>query len=149
MSVDVATRGKAAKTTARRLKLKAARILKILGRDAAELSLVLTGNSEIRELNRRYRHKNEPTDVLSFPLGDHLPGGHALLGDVIISVERAKSQARERGKTMEAELETLLIHGILHLLGYDHEVSPKEARRMRRMERKIEQALCAPHNQQV
>ena len=142
MSVDIVTLGKGKKAAVRKLKKKAARILKLLRQDSAELSLVLAGNREIQKLNRLYRSKNEPTDVLSFPLGKDLPKGEVLLGDVIISVEKAASQARERGGSLEEELETLLIHGILHLLGYDHEVSVKEARRMQRMERKIQLKLC-------
>ena len=106
------------------------------------MSLALVGNREIRKLNRRYRKKDEPTDVLSFPLGSGFPQGETVLGDVIISMETAQKQARERHRTLDAELETLLIHGILHLLGYDHEVSAQEARRMGRMEKKIQRALC-------
>jgi len=149
MSVEVAVLGKAGKASARRLKAKAARVLKILRRDEAELSLALVGNVEIQELNRRYRRKNEATDVLSFPLGDTPAQGPAILGDVIISVEKARSQARDRGRTLEEELETLLIHGILHLLGYDHEISPKEARRMQRMEKRVRRSLCRPRVKQV
>lgn len=141
MSVDIVTLGKGKKPGARKLKEKAARILNLLHRDPAELSLALVGNREIQKLNRRYRGKNEPTDVLSFPLGEDLPKGEMLLGDVIISVEKAASQARERGGRLEEELETLLIHGILHLIGYDHEVSVKEAHRMQRMEKKIQRML--------
>jgi len=101
-------------------------------------------NREIQKLNFRYRNKNEPTDVLSFPLEANVSKGKKLLGDVVISVDQAEKQAKEEKKTLERELETLLIHGILHLLGYDHEVSPKEARRMHRMEKRIEGALCDP-----
>ena len=146
MSVDIVTLGKGKQAAVRKLKKKAARILKLLRQDSAELSLVLVGNREIQKLNRLYRSKNEPTDVLSFPLGKDLPKGEVLLGDVIISVEKAASQARERGGSLEEELETLLIHGIRHLLGYDHEVSVKEARRMQRMERKVQRKLCESGN---
>ena len=97
---------------------------------------------EIQKLNARYRHKNEPSDVLSFPSGGVLPEGMRLLGDVVISVEQAEKQARERGKTLMEEMESLLIHGILHLLGYDHERSQRDAKIMRGMERKIRRALC-------
>ena len=116
--------------------------MRILRQDQAELSLALVGNREIRKLNQRYRHKDEPTDVLSFPTGADLPQREPVLGDVIISIEKAQSQAREHHRTLDGELETLLIHGILHLLGYDHEVSAQEARRMQRMEKKVQRALC-------
>ena len=144
MAVDIVTLGKGKKVSSRRLKSKAIRILKLLKENQSELSLALVGNREIRKLNSQYRNKNEPTDVLSFPLGEDLPKGKKLLGDVVISVEQAEKQAEEGKKTLEKELEFLLIHGILHLLGYDHEVSPKEASRMHRMEKRIQRALCDP-----
>ena len=87
--------------------------------------MVLTTDEHIRELNHRYRDLDEATDVLSFsqledgeaPLGDYEEG---LLGDVVISVETAKRQAKAAKKTMQQEVEWLLAHGVLHLLGYDH-----------------------------
>lgn len=93
----------------------------------------------IHELNRRYRHKDRPTDVLSFPLADECCP--TLLGDVVISVDTARRQARQRKRAFAAELRALLIHGILHLLGYDHEVSDSEAVRMRRKERELKAVL--------
>ena len=123
------------------LKKTARRILAILDCADCELSLSLVGNQEIQKLNARYRHKNEPTDVLSFPLDGPFPAGVQLLGDVVIAVERAKEQARERKKTLSQEMESLLVHGVLHLLGYDHERSKKEARIMRGLERKIARSL--------
>jgi len=144
MSVDIVTLSKGKKVSSRRLKSKAIRILKLLKENQSELSLALVSNREIRKLNSQYRNKNEPTDVLSFSLEEDLPKGKKLLGDVVISVEQAEKQAKEGMKTLEKELEVLLIHGILHLLGYDHEVSHNEARRMHRMEKRIEWALCDP-----
>ena len=93
----------------------------------------------IRELNRQYRHKNRPTDVLSFPLADERCP--TLLGDVVISIDTARRQARQRKRAFADELRALLIHGILHLLGYDHEVSDSEAVRMRRKERELKALL--------
>ncbi len=144
MAVDIVTLSKGKKVSSRRLKSTAVRILKLLKENRSELSLALVGNREIRKLNSQYRNKNEPTDVLSFPLEQDLPKGKKLLGDVVISVEQAEKQAEEGKKTLEKELEFLLIHGILHLLGYDHEVSPNEASRMHRMEKRIQRALCDP-----
>jgi probable rRNA maturation factor len=95
---------------------------------------------EIHTLNRQYRGKDKPTDVLSFPLADELQP--LLLGDVVISVETAARQAQQRGHALRGELQTLLIHGILHLLGYDHEVSRSEAIRMRRKEREVKAVLA-------
>lgn len=90
---------------------------------------------EIHSLNRQYRQKDKPTDVLSFPLADDVCP--ALLGDVVISVDTATRQAHRRGHSLREEIQTLLIHGVLHLLGYDHEVSRSEAIRMRKKEREI------------
>lgn len=142
MAVEIVSRARAAGVSPGRLKAKAQRILSFLKRSDAELSLALVNNRQIRRLNARYRKKNRATDVLSFPAGNISAMGARLLGDVVISVERARSQAKERGKTPEDELETLLIHGILHLLGYDHERSERDAEVMERLERRVQRALC-------
>lgn len=142
MKVEITARDVGEKISLRTIKKTAQRILKILHQHQVELSLALVDNREIGTLNARYRRKNEPTDVLSFPSGERLPGGTVLLGDVVISVEKAEEQARKRRKTLEQEIESLLIHGILHLLGYDHERSEKDAKIMRGMEEKVSRALC-------
>jgi probable rRNA maturation factor len=127
----------------RAIKATARRILAILGKQPAELSIALVGDAQIQELNAAYRAKNEPTDVLSFPGDELLPDGSLLLGDVVISVERAAAQARAQGKRFDQELQLLLVHGILHNLGYDHERSVQDARAMKAMERKVVTALGA------
>jgi probable rRNA maturation factor len=142
MAVEITCTGSAKKVSLRRFKRWAETILKLLHQDRVELSLALVDNQAIQELNARYREKDGPTDVLSFPSGERLPTGTKLLGDIVISVEQARMQARRRGKSLDEEVESLLIHGILHLLGYDHERSNEEARIMRKMERKIHRALC-------
>lgn len=114
-------------------------ILRHLGQTPAELSIALVSDPQIRRLNRQYRHRDNPTDVLSFPLADAVCP--FLLGDVIISVETASRQAADRGVGLAEELQSLLIHGILHLVGYDHEVSTSAARRMRRKERELKARL--------
>ncbi len=149
MSVDIVNLSEGRKVSARKIKAKAIRILQLLKKNQSELSLALVGNGEIQRLNSQYRNKNEPTDVLSFSLEGDLSKGEKLLGDVVISVEQAEKQAKEGMKTLDMEIEILLIHGILHLLGYDHEVSPKEARRMKGMETKIQRALCDPRNLRI
>lgn len=102
---------------------------------------------ESHTLNRQYRGKDKPTDVLSFPLADELQP--FLLGEVVISVETAARQAQRRGHTLREELQTLLVHGILHLLGYDHEVSRNEAIRMQKKEREVKAILTtAPDSQE-
>ena len=96
-----------------------------------DLSIALVSDREIRSLNRRWRGKDRPTDVLSFPLEEP-----AALGDVVISIETARRQAREGGWPLSAELRRLLAHGILHCRGYDHE-RPADARRMAAAERRL------------
>ncbi len=142
VEVGISKQGAAKKVPVRRLKKAARRILGLLHQDGVELSLALVGDEEIRKLNARYRNKNGPTDVLSFPSKEHLPPGEKILGDVVISVEQANRQAKKRGKALDEEMETLLIHGILHILGYDHERSKKEATIMWGLEKKIHRALC-------
>ena len=142
MPVEITRRGTGKKVPSRALKKIAQAVLAVVGQAQVELSVALIGNAEMQKLNRQYRHKDYPTDVLSFPVEDTLFAGHQLLGDVIISVEKAAEQAQEHGRTRDEELVTLLIHGIVHLLGYDHERSAKDARVMKRLENKIYRALC-------
>ena len=141
VTVDVARRGAARKVPVRGFKTKARRILRLLDLEDCELSVALVGDREIRHLNGRYRSMDEPTDVLSFPADEPLPSGPRVIGDVIISVEKAARQARQRHRSFEDELEVLLIHGILHNLGYDHERSPEDEREMRAMERRVRREL--------
>lgn len=107
-----------------------------------EISVLLTGDRKMRQLNSTYRGKDATTDVLSFSQLEGCccmaqPGGRVNLGDIVISLPKAELQAEEYGTGFEEELARLLIHGFLHLLGYDHERGPKEAARMRRLETKI------------
>lgn len=143
VTVDVVRQGPARRVPVRGLKAKARRILRLLELEDCELSVALVGDEEIRRLNGRYRSLDEPTDVLSFPVEGPLPSGHRLIGDVIISVEKAARQARQRRRSFDDELEVLLIHGILHNLGYDHERSPEDEREMRAMERRLRRRLKA------
>jgi rRNA maturation RNase YbeY len=116
----------------RAVRARALRMLEAAGRGESQLSVLFTGDARIRALNRRWRGVDRPTDVLSFPLGET-----GCLGDVVISLETARRQAREHGHPLLAEVSVLLAHGILHLCGYDHERGPAEARRMRRKERAL------------
>lgn len=106
---------------------------------ARNLSVLLTGDVEIHQLNLHYRGKDKPTDVLSYAAGDNsFPDPDPTLGDLVISFETARKQAKEYGVTVERELLRLLIHGILHLIGYDHEKVPRaDAQRMRRKENEL------------
>ena len=120
----------------------AQRILMAVGEAKSELSVELIGDARIRRLNREYRKQDRATDVLAFPIREAImPQGKCpttnMLGDVVISVPTAVRQAQEVGRSIDVELATLLIHGVLHLCGYDHERSPREAVRMSRRERKV------------
>ncbi len=143
VTVDVARQGPARRLPVRGLKAKARRILRLLDLEDCELSLALVGDEEIRRLNGHFRSRDEPTDVLSFPVDDPPPSGPRLIGDVIISVEKAARQARKRRRSLDDEMEVLLIHGILHNLGYDHERGPEDEREMRALERRLRKQLKA------
>lgn len=86
-------------------------------RASGEVSVVLAGDDLLRRLNREYRGRDRPTDVLSFPG----PGEGEGLGDVVISVPTAARNARRQGHSVQRELDILAVHGLLHVLGYDHE----------------------------
>ena len=106
-------------------------LLDDLGSKSKEVTVLLTTDLELRELNRSFRGKDKATDVLSFP------SEGSYLGDLAISVQTARRQAKEFQVSLQEELIRLIIHGILHLHGYDHEaVSKSEAAKMRRLEKK-------------
>jgi len=110
-------------------------VLSSVGEKKADLGILLVGDRSMRRLNRDYRKKNRTTDVLAFPMREGPGPSSALMGDVVISVPTAAQQARQLGRSLDEELTILLIHGILHLCGYDHERNNREARRMRQRER--------------
>jgi probable rRNA maturation factor len=124
----------------RKLRRRARRLMKLLGREADELSILLTGDEEMTELNRAYRNRNRTTDVLAF---SQLEGqrGHLhreVLGDVVISLPTARRQAKERRHTLLDELIILLVHGTLHLLGHEHEGTDRRtAAAMRREQERL------------
>ena len=92
-----------------------------LGRTDSEVHVLITGDERIRDLNCRFRNTDRATDVLSFPDGDLLPSGLTLLGEIVISLDTARRQAGELGHGEARELTELALHGLLHLLGYDHD----------------------------
>ena len=116
-------------------------ILKIAGAAAAELSVELVGDRRMRGLNRVYRYKDRSTDVLAFSMREAQGPVTSLLGDVVISLDTAARQAKERHWSLDEEVVRLLTHGVLHLLGYDHERGTREAARMRREEDRVLRAL--------
>lgn len=104
-----------------------------------EVGLIFVNDRQIRAYNRDYRHKDRATDVLAFPMLEGIGGElhPQFLGDVMISLEMVKREAGLYGRSRTRQLLILLIHGLLHLIGYDHERSPREAERMSRREKYI------------
>ena len=136
------------------LKRSVRAILSDVGEASAELGILFVGDQRMRSLNRQYRGKDRTTDVLAFAMrearmpyalrqaqGRPVPLMPDMLGDVVISAPTAWRQAKEAGQSFDEEIVRLLVHGILHLCGYDHERSEKEARRMHRRERMILRVL--------
>jgi probable rRNA maturation factor len=158
---------------AARLRADARRLMALVGLAVCELSIVIADDAFVHALNREFRGKDQPTDVLSFSQLEQAQDGHAggrrrraaklappprlrlqpaqagalvpaagtALGDVVISVDTARRQARRLGVAPAARMRALLVHGLLHLLGYDHERSRAEARRMFARERELAAAL--------
>ena len=127
----------------RALVATARRLLAALDEADAALSLSLVGDEAMRALNLKYRGRNAPTDVLSFPLDGAPAEAERLLGDVVISVETALRQAADYDAPLQREIYRLLIHGMLHLKGHDHE-RPAERRVMEREERRLADAIALP-----
>ncbi len=117
---------------------------------SAEVDVSFVNNDQIRAINREQRNLDVPTDVLSFPLGtdgvyDQNPAtGAYMLGDIVISLERAEAQAEEYGHSFQREVGYLTVHSMLHLLGYDHVDGGLEAVRMREREEKVMQSVGLP-----
>jgi probable rRNA maturation factor len=140
----------------RRLKHVARSLLRAVGEEGSALSISLVGDNEIAVLNREHRGKDKATDVLSFPLFDpgeitvrrstnamQVGAPERLLGDVVISVDTAGRQAAEYNATLQNEVNRLLIHGILHVLGHDHE-EPGERLLMEAEERRLAAVIGMP-----
>ena len=140
MTVHLRKRRGLFKVDTRKLRRRAERLLKLLEKSDCELSILLTGDEEMAELNRAFRKRNRTTDVLAF---SQLEGrrGHLhreVLGDVVISLPTAKRQAREQKHTLMDELIVLLVHGTLHLLGHEHEGTDRQtAAAMRREQERL------------
>ena len=118
--------------------------------DPAEISVTFVNNEQIHELNKQYRNKDVPTDVLSFPMGENgvydtnYSTGAKILGDIVISMEKAVEQADRYGHSLEREVGYLSAHSMLHLLGYDHEKGGIQRVRMREKEEQVMTQLGLP-----
>lgn len=119
---------------------------------SAEVNVTFVDDAQIKELNEQYRHKNAPTDVLSFPMGENRKfdlnpdTGAFVLGDVVISLETASLQAEKYGHSLQQEVAFLTVHSMLHILGYDHVQGGIEAVRMHEHEATIMSALGFDHD---
>jgi probable rRNA maturation factor len=131
----------------RALVATAKKLLAAVDERDSSLSLTVVDDAAIRELNRDHRGKDKPTDVLSFPMfeGGDAPqaGVERMLGDVVISIDTARRQAAEYDATLQRELYRLLIHGLLHVMGHDHEEAGERAE-METQERRLADAIGMP-----
>jgi len=153
MRIEAAARRRVGPAVVTRLRKTARRLVEAASGDDAEVGLILTGDARIQWMNWYYRKKDKPTDVLAFAMQEGHAGhvGRArrlgdlaldvgMLGDVVISVATAARQAPEHGLSFVEELEFLFVHGLCHLLGYDHRTDAEERRMNRRMRALLKQA---------
>jgi probable rRNA maturation factor len=128
---------------ARALKATMRSLMQAAGEGEATISVTLVDDEAIREINREHRGKDKPTDVLSFPLEPEAFAHERLLGDIVISIDTARRQAADYDAPLQRELYRLLIHGLLHVLGHDHEEAGERAR-MEAEERRLADAISMP-----
>lgn len=136
--VHIRWQRKPSQPTAETLRRVIGGCLERLSQDGVEVHVLVTGDALVRELNARYLGDDHETDVLSFPDGDLLPSGRRLLGEIVISIDCARRQAEQLGHDELRELTELGLHGLLHLLGYDHE---QDRGRMNRLELRLRREL--------
>lgn len=147
MKIDVTTQGRIPKRPGKRTVSEMARaMLHDLDLPNTELSIVLCDDEVIHELNRTYRRKNRPTDVLAFAMreGEGADVESDMLGDVVISLATAQRQADEHGHSLATEVTILLAHGLLHLLGWDHQTDAEDRKMRREVTRLVHAVTEAP-----
>jgi probable rRNA maturation factor len=132
MEILLQNRKNPSRITDQSLRKKTDLILNALGCENCEISIVITDDSDIREINSSYRNIDRPTNVLSFPMDDEnmIIPGIRILGDIVISEDTAQREADSAGITLDQRLSQLLVHGILHLFGYDHETGDEDEKKM-------------------
>lgn len=137
--IEVVSRQRRRKMDCERWRAFGEKVLASIGWDARQATVAFVSNRQIQELNKRFRGLNQPTDVLSFPARDEFAASPTPnLGDIAISVELAESQASENGLEFDQEIAQLILHGLLHLHGYDHETDDGEMNRTElRLRRKL------------
>ena len=130
--IEVVSRQRRRKMDCERWQEFGEKALKAIGKAGHDATIAFVSDRQIKILNKRFRGLDKPTDVLSFPAGDDefAATSQPSLGDIAISVERAESQAAENGLTFEKEIAQLILHGLLHLCGYDHETDNGEMNRL-------------------
>lgn len=128
MKIQISNNQKKIKIDRRKIRSTIIKILKHLDCSDKEISFSFVDDKTIQQLNKQYRYKDKPTDVLSFSLGEGEFGNinPDVLGDIIISVETAAANASKNSVSLKEEIDFLIIHGLLHLLGYNHENTTKE-----------------------
>ncbi|MDO8281984.1 MAG: rRNA maturation RNase YbeY [Thermodesulfovibrionia bacterium] len=142
MKILIKNQQRCRKLDRKKIASTAGNILTLLKQPDAELSILFVGNKRMQELNTAFRGIRKTTDVLSFEAGLQLPGlPDNVLGDVVINIYRAESQAEAADMGLYDEIYRLLIHGILHLLGYEHENGGSDEKKMVRKERAVQTAL--------
>lgn len=138
MEVQIRSQQRIPGLRSQKIRQKLKKVLGDLDLPDAELSVLLTGDAAVSDLNLRYLGRKGPTNVLAFPMSEGPPcEGTLMLGDVVVSVDTAMAESLQSGEPLERTIFRLLIHGILHLLGHDHEKSLKEARRMAKEEKRL------------
>ena len=140
MKIQIANRQTKFRIQRHKIRSTVSNILKILDCTDKEISIVFTDDKNIKEINKQYLGRNKTTNVISFSLreGEYGDINRQVMGDIVISVETAQKDARKGNFTLEQEINFLLIHGILHLLGYNHEnTSRQEATKMKLKEREL------------
>jgi len=123
--IEVVNRQRSKKVDTEKWSEFAVKALEVIGKQGSSATIAFVSDPRIRDLNRRFRNVDKPTDVLSFPAEEKTN-----LGDIAISVETAAAQAKENSLTFEAEIAQLILHGLLHLSGYDHETDNGEMNRL-------------------
>ena len=139
MPIYIRNKQKKLKINTSKVRRTVNKILALLDLVGKEVSVLLVDNESIREINKKYLGRDTATNVISFAMAEGLHGSvnPALIGDIVISVEKALTDSRRSGMPMEDEIDFLLLHGILHLIGYEHEIDETGAQRMKAKEREL------------
>jgi len=132
MSIEILNRQRRHKINVRKWREFAERALRAIGADTRDVTIVFVTDAAIRKLNRQFRGRDYATDVLSFPsvAEEFETENKANLGEIVISAQRAAAQAKQNGLSLSNEIQQLILHGLLHLCGYDHETDKGEMNRL-------------------